>query len=80
MKHERLALRIWMNMTGLVVPLIVMAAYLLGWSAIVRAVLTILCFAGVFGTWLATANLARWRAAQCARIRRLRRSVGRSGA
>jgi hypothetical protein len=80
MKQERLLLRIWIDFTGLVLPLMVMAAYVLGWSTIVRTVLTVVCIAGVFGTWLVTADLASWHAAQRARIRKLRRVVGRSSA
>lgn len=72
MKQNRVLLRIWIDVTGLVVPSIVIAAYLLGWSATVRAVLTIVCFAGVFSTWFVTADLPRWRATQAARLRRLR--------
>ena len=72
MKQNRVLLRIWIDVTGLVVPSIVIAAYLLGWSAAVRAVLTIVCFAGVFSTWLITVDLPSWRATQVTRLRWLR--------
>jgi len=72
MKQDRL-LRIWIDLTGLVVPLIVMAAYLLGWSSTARTVLGAVFFAGMLSSWLLTKDLRSWRARQIARLRRLRR-------
>jgi len=72
MKQDSQLMRIWVNVTGLVVPLTVMAAYLLGWSSTVRTVLGALFFAGMLSTWLLTKDLPRWRAKQLARLRRLR--------
>jgi uncharacterized membrane protein YraQ (UPF0718 family) len=77
MKHGRLLVRIWMDIIGLVVPSIVIAAYLLGWSSTVRTVLTAVCFAGVFGTWIVTTDLRRWRTERAARWRRLLRRFRR---
>lgn len=76
MKHEsRLLLRIRLNVTGIVVPILVMAAYLLGWPTIVQIALTVIFYAGILGTWAVTTDLRRWRADSRARLRRLRRRV-----
>jgi hypothetical protein len=72
MKHDSRLMRIWVDITGLVIPLIVMTAYLLGWSSAVRSVLGAIFFAGMLSTWLLTKDLARWRAKQIARTHRLR--------
>ncbi len=78
MKHEsRLLLRIRINVTGIVVPLLVMAAYVLGWPAIVQIALTVIFYAGILGTWAVTTDLRRWRADRRARMRRLRRRIAR---
>jgi hypothetical protein len=66
-------LRIWTDLIGLVVPLLAMAAYLLGWSSELRTVLMTFFFVGIFSTWLLTEDLPRWRAKQMARLRRVRR-------
>jgi hypothetical protein len=61
MKQDSRLLRVWVDVTGLVVPLIVMAAYLLGWSSAVRTVLGAVFFAGMLSTWLLTKRLRRHR-------------------
>lgn len=76
MKQEsRLLLRIRTNVTGIVVPLLVMAAYLLGWPTIVQIALTVVFYAGILGTWAVTTDLCSWRADRSARLRRLRRRI-----
>lgn len=76
MKQEsRLLLRIRTNVTGIVVPLLVMAAYLLGWPTIVQIALTVVFYAGILGTWAVTTDLRSWRADRSARLRRLRRRI-----
>jgi hypothetical protein len=75
MNRDPLLLRIWLDVVGLVVPLLAMAAYLLGWSGAVRVVLTTVCFVGVLGTSPLFADRASWRATQRARVRRVRRWI-----
>jgi len=72
---NRVLTRIWIDVTGIVMPLIVMAAYVLEWSAPVRAVLTALFVAGVFSTVLLTdqPGRRRWRR-HARRERALRRA------
>jgi hypothetical protein len=71
MRQDIFFSRIWTDITGLAMPLLMMAAYVLGWSSAVRAVLTVLCFAGILGPWLLMTDWGRWRAEQAARLRRL---------
>jgi len=66
--------RVWTGLTGLVMPLLAMAAYVLGWSPVLQVVLTVLCVTGIYGPWLVATDLRRWRAEQGARLRaRMRR-------
>jgi hypothetical protein len=69
MKMRLLTSRLWLDFTGLVMPLLTMAAYVLGWSPIVRTTLMIICFAGIYGTWLVTTDLRRWKARRIERFR-----------
>ncbi|MBS1868926.1 MAG: hypothetical protein JSS99_04630 [Actinobacteria bacterium] len=73
MKQDSRLLRIWVDITGLVIPLVVMAAYLLGWPSAVRTALGGLFFAGMLSTWMLTKDVRSWRVRQAVRIRRLRR-------
>jgi hypothetical protein len=73
MKMRLLTSRLWLDFTGLVMPPLAIAAYVLGWSPVVRTALMILCFAGIYGTWLVTTDLRRWHAHRIARFRMLLR-------
>ena len=73
MKTRLLTSRLWLDFTGLVMPLLVLAAYVLGWSPVVRAALLVLCFAGIYGTTSVTTDLRRWHAHRIARFRTLLR-------
>jgi hypothetical protein len=77
MKQNDLVSRIWMDLTGLLMPLLAMAAYVLDWPPVVRTVLTILCLSGIWGTWIATRDLGSWRAERVARVRALSRRCRR---
>lgn len=76
MSHDRPLLRIWIDLTGLIVPLVAMAGHVLGWSEVLTTALTAICVIGVLGTWLGTTDMARWRAERRARVGRWRRRLG----
>ena len=50
MENRELVNRIWLNLVGLLLPVLAITAYVLDWSPVVYAVLTALCFIGVFST------------------------------
>lgn len=50
MENRELRNRIWVNVVGLLLPVLALTAYALDWSPVVYAVLTALCVVGVFST------------------------------
>ncbi len=76
MKREsHVLLRIRTRVAGILLPLLVMAAYLLGWPTIVQIALTVIVYVGVLGPWAVTTDWRRWRADRGTRLRRHRRRV-----
>jgi hypothetical protein len=73
MKQNHLLSRVWTDFTTLVLPLLVLAAYALGWPSLANVLMLVwfLCFYGTLGGRPA----ARWRR----RVRRLLRRGARHG-
>jgi hypothetical protein len=77
MRYDSRLVRIWSDLTGLALPLVVIVLYVVDGPSVVTVALTWIFLAAVFGTWLVTTDLRRWRAVRVARARRLWRRVRR---
>jgi len=77
MKHDSRMMRIWSDVTGLALPLVVIVLYIVDGPSPVTMALTLIFLAAVFGMWLVTTDLRRWRDMRVARVRRLWRRIRR---
>jgi hypothetical protein len=75
MNYNSRIVRIWSDLTGLALPLVVIVLYIVDGPSTVTMALTWIFLGTVFGTWLVTTDLRRWRAARIARARRLWRRI-----
>jgi len=77
MNYDSRIVRIWSDVTGFILPLVVIVLYVVDGQSAVTTALMLVCLGAIFGTWLVTTDLRRWRAVRVARARRVWRRVRR---
>ncbi len=77
MNYDSRIVRIWSDVTGLILPLVVIVLYVLDGPSMLTITLMLVCLGAIFGTWLVTTDLRRWRTERVARMRRLWRRIRR---